>query len=186
MAFRPFTTLVLGGILLLSSQVLNLFGLFRSVDWLRLNAPSVFAFLNKPGVETTLVIAGLGTCLWGLFETLKIRKTAKMAKLTPQELQQAVRDLEQHYRHERNLTGALSDEQQSDFGRFVQGRLRAMGLDTEVTAADHAEQARPRPLSNPGPITPPFGPPTAIRVRNSRDIAISGNDFEIDSGAEGV
>ena len=69
MELRPIFALILGGALLVSLQVLNLFGLFRSVDWLRISAPAVFSTLGVLGA--TLVIAGFGMCAWGLYETSK-------------------------------------------------------------------------------------------------------------------
>jgi len=54
MELRPIFALILGGALLVSLQVLNLFGLFRSVDWLRINDPAVFSALSALGVEATL------------------------------------------------------------------------------------------------------------------------------------
>jgi hypothetical protein len=71
MSLRPVFTLVLGAVLLIVSQVNNLFSLFRSVDWLRINAPGLFFALSAPRVQLTLVLAGLAMCAFGLYETLK-------------------------------------------------------------------------------------------------------------------
>jgi hypothetical protein len=73
MGMRPIFTLILGGALLLISQTLSFFGLFRSVDWLRVNAPSMFSLLSKPGFQETVLLAGLFMCAIGLFETFKPR-----------------------------------------------------------------------------------------------------------------
>lgn len=74
MELREGFKLILGAALLVVSQTLNLFGLFRSVDWLRINAPNTFSFLSRPGFQEAVLIAGFGMCAWGLYETLGRKK----------------------------------------------------------------------------------------------------------------
>jgi hypothetical protein len=73
MELRPVAKLCLGGALLITSQTLSLFSLFRGVDWLQKNAPAAFAFISNQTAQTTLLWAGFGMCAWGLYEVWKGR-----------------------------------------------------------------------------------------------------------------
>ncbi|MFN0172794.1 MAG: hypothetical protein ACKV22_40960 [Bryobacteraceae bacterium] len=65
---------VLGVVLLAASQALQLFSLFRGVEWLQKNQPTAFAILDNTALQYTLLIAGLGMSAWGLLGYLASRK----------------------------------------------------------------------------------------------------------------
>ena len=61
-------TLALGIVMLVVSAVNKAFGWFRSLDYLQRNAPSVFAFINTPAFQITVMVAGLVCAVGALYE----------------------------------------------------------------------------------------------------------------------
>src|SRR5262245_45268374 len=76
MELQPVAKFGLGASLLIVSQSLSLFSLFRGVDWLRINYPRAFTVLSNPPITTTLLLAGVGMCAWGLYEVWKQKSHA--------------------------------------------------------------------------------------------------------------
>ncbi len=86
MQLSTLARLCLGAALLISTQVLNLFSLFRGADWLQAKSPWLFAGLSNPVLQMTLLITGFGMCAWGLYEGLKRKPPAEMTRPNKSEL----------------------------------------------------------------------------------------------------
>jgi hypothetical protein len=84
MELRSPLKLALGGILLVTFQTLNFFGLFRSLDWLHTNNLLLFNLLENSAFQKTLLFAGFGMCALGLYETWKKTPAGDSAGRPPQ------------------------------------------------------------------------------------------------------
>lgn len=77
--------LALGAFLLIISQTLNLFSLFRGVDWLQTHAPQAVAMLGNSAFQASLVLGGFGMCAWGLWEIWTNKQKAAEISSVPME-----------------------------------------------------------------------------------------------------
>lgn len=72
-----------GGLLSAVSFLNKIFGWFRSFDWLKSNAPSVWSTLVNPAVEYTIIVGGLVLAAVGLREIWKFRQSPRSDSTTP-------------------------------------------------------------------------------------------------------
>jgi hypothetical protein len=70
---RTIAKFVLGGLILLISQLSNIFSWFRALQYIQLNLPKTFLLISSPLLQVSLLLVGIALCGTGLYEVWDLK-----------------------------------------------------------------------------------------------------------------